>query len=176
MVEEPRWLHVVIVARCATCHTPVDQKNKLRKTGFSNMDINKTEQNILYIYYIFLGGGGFAYCPANKLFLFIKFNPRNPKVLPWFPSDPRQHAGDPCDKEWSPLGQVLLHYIPSAISGGIWTLIRAKYHDTIHLTFSKNTPVSDLFLTFPGVFFNFKQISTGSQTRNNFSDRQSNII
>ena len=37
-------------------------------------------------------------------------------------------------------------------------------------------PVSDLFLTFPGVFFNFKKISTGSQTRNNFSDRQSNII
>ena len=36
--------------------------------------------------------------------------------------------------------------------------------------------VSDLFLTFPGVFFNFKKISTGSQTRNNFSDRQSNII
>ena len=37
-------------------------------------------------------------------------------------------------------------------------------------------PVSDLFLTFPGVFFNFKKISTGRQTRNNFSDRQSNII
>ena len=37
-------------------------------------------------------------------------------------------------------------------------------------------PVSDLFLTFPGVFFNFKKVSTGSQTRNNFSDRQSNII
>ena len=37
-------------------------------------------------------------------------------------------------------------------------------------------PVSDLFLTFPGVFFNFKKISTGSQTKNNFSDRQSNII
>ena len=37
-------------------------------------------------------------------------------------------------------------------------------------------PVSDLFLTFPGVFFNFKKISTGNQTRNNFSDRQSNII
>ena len=36
--------------------------------------------------------------------------------------------------------------------------------------------VSDLFLTFPGVFFNFKKISMGSQTRNNFSDRQSNII
>ena len=36
--------------------------------------------------------------------------------------------------------------------------------------------VSDLFLTFPGVFFNFKKISTGNQTRNNFSDRQSNII
>ena len=36
--------------------------------------------------------------------------------------------------------------------------------------------VSDLFLTFPGVFLNFKKISTGSQTRNNFSDRQSNLI
>ena len=31
--------------------------------------------------------------------------------------------------------------------------------------------VSDLFLTFPGVFFNFKKISTGSQTRNNFSEK-----
>ena len=31
-------------------------------------------------------------------------------------------------------------------------------------------------MTFPGVFFNFKKISTGNQTRNNFSDRQSNII
>ena len=29
--------------------------------------------------------------------------------------------------------------------------------------------VSDLFLTFPGVFFNFKKISTGSTTRNNFT-------
>ena len=36
--------------------------------------------------------------------------------------------------------------------------------------------ISNLFLTFPGVFFNFKKISTGSQTRNNFSARQSNII
>ena len=31
--------------------------------------------------------------------------------------------------------------------------------------------VSDLFLTFPGVFFNFKKISTGSQTRNNFREK-----
>ena len=31
--------------------------------------------------------------------------------------------------------------------------------------------VSDLFLTFPEVFFNFKKISTGSQARNNFSEK-----
>ena len=36
--------------------------------------------------------------------------------------------------------------------------------------------VPDLFLTFPGAFFNFKKISTGSQIKNNFSDRRNNII
>ena len=36
--------------------------------------------------------------------------------------------------------------------------------------------VSDLFLTFPGVFFNFKKISTGSQMRNTVSNSQSKMI
>ena len=37
-------------------------------------------------------------------------------------------------------------------------------------------PASDLFLIFPGIFFNFKKISTGSQTKNTINNNQSKII
>ena len=36
--------------------------------------------------------------------------------------------------------------------------------------------VSDLFLTFPGILFNFKKSSTGSQTRNTVSNSQRKMI